>query len=116
MTQLTERLRQFRDDRGWRHHHSLRNLAIALNVEASELLELIQWVDDDQMPAWIAEKQHRLAVTDEIADTFIYLTYLVDQLGIDLEAAVLSKIERNDSRFSIPSEPVDGTKEQEVQA
>lgn len=104
MGNITRRLRQFREDRDWRRHHSLRNLAISLNVEASELLELIQWVDDDQVDSWLADERHRAAATDEIADVFIYLTYLVDLLGVDLESAVLAKIDRNANRFPLVRE------------
>lgn len=103
LNRIMDLLREFRDDRDWARFHSVRNLSIALSVETSELLQLIQWVEDNQVESWLAQENHHGAVTDEIADIFIYLLYLVDRLGMDLERSVLSKIERNESRF--PEQP-----------
>jgi NTP pyrophosphatase (non-canonical NTP hydrolase) len=97
---ITDILRRFRDDReDWPAKHTLRNLVIALNVEASELLLPLQWIHDHQVEEWLTEGNHREHLADEVADIFIYLTYIADHLHLDLESAVMSKIERNASRF-----------------
>lgn len=97
---ITDILRRFRDDReDWPAKHTLRNLVMALNVEASELLLPLQWIHDHQVEEWLGKGNHREQLADEVADIFIYLAYIADYLDLDLESAVMSKIERNRTRF-----------------
>ena len=65
---------------------TLRNLAISLSLEANEVLELFQWSD---------EAKDREALSDELADVALYLLQLAQVGGIDLEQAILNKVERN---------------------
>lgn len=81
----------------WHQFHSPKNLAMALGVEAAELMANFQWLDEAQSralpPAIKAE------VADEAADVLMYLLALCDKLELDLPAAVESKIARNQERF-----------------
>src|SRR5580692_897040 len=82
---LRQELRRFAAARDWDQFHSPKNLAIALSVEAGELLEHFQWLTAEQ-----SEKlsENELAkVSLELADVFLYLLSLSDKLGIDLVAA-----------------------------
>lgn len=100
---LSERLRaellEFRRVREWEQFHTPRNLAIALSIEAAELLEPFRWVSDQD--AGEIEETHRAALADEIADIAILLTYLAHGLDIDIEVAVASKIRSNASKYPI---------------
>ena len=90
---LTARLRTFAAERDWAQFHSPKNLAAALAVEASEVLEHFQWLSDAQSRALDAPA--RRAVALEAADVFLYLLQLCDALGVDLAAAAADKLEIN---------------------
>ncbi len=93
------RLRRFADERDWEQFHSPKNLAMALIVEAAELVEHFQWLTEEQsqtlQPDKIAE------VEQEIADIQIYLIRLADKLGVDIEKAVNTKIKLNESKYPV---------------
>jgi len=83
---LRDKVRAFAAERDWGRFHSPKNLAMALSVEASELLELFQWLTEEQSRNLGPEA--KAAAADEIADVLIYLIQLADRLGVDpLEAA-----------------------------
>ena len=90
---IQEQLRQFAADRDWERLHSPKNLAMALSVEASELLEIFQWLteSESQLVMTGASADH---VREEVADVMIYLIRLADVLDIDLQGAVASKSRR----------------------
>lgn len=96
---IIELLLAFRKDRDWEQFHSPRNLSTALSVEASELLEHFVWTSDDQAAKLVAE--HLQEITSEIADITILLTYLAHDLSIDLNTAVLQKIEFNGLKYPV---------------
>ena len=92
--QLTEAMHRFVRSQGWYDVESsrpqtLRNLAISLNLEASEVLEHFQWSDTIDDPAGLSE---------ELADVALYLLQVASIAGIDLEHAVLTKLEQNYQR------------------
>jgi dCTP diphosphatase len=99
------RLREFASERDWDQFHSPKNLAMALIVEAAELVEHFQWLTGEQSqalsPAKLAE------VEQEIADIQIYLVRLADKLGIDIERAVQAKMEINARKY--PADKVRGS-------
>ncbi len=91
---LTEEMHRFVEAQGWYHpdsprQQSPRNLAISLALEASEVLEHFQWNDQ------LKDKQ---ALADELADVALYLLQLASLSGIDLEQAILHKLEINYGR------------------
>jgi NTP pyrophosphatase (non-canonical NTP hydrolase) len=96
---LAERLADFARTRDWERFHNPRNLAVALSVEAAELLEVFQWLSDEEAAAIMDEPERALAIRDECADVLIYLVRLADVLGLDLIAAANAKILRNEGRF-----------------
>lgn len=94
---LREALRRFAAERDWDRFHSPKNLAIALSVEASELLEHFQWISEAESSALPPEK--RAKVTQEVADVLLYLVRLADKLDIDLAAAAAEKIALNAAKY-----------------
>jgi NTP pyrophosphatase (non-canonical NTP hydrolase) len=94
---LVEALRAFAAAREWEQFHTPKNLACALSVEASELLEHFQWLTDAQSQSLAADKKQEVAA--EAADVFLYLLQLCDKLGIDLVAAAQAKMLVNAQKY-----------------
>jgi NTP pyrophosphatase (non-canonical NTP hydrolase) len=97
ITELQEKLRQFANERDWNQYHSPKNLAMALSVEASELLEIFQWLNEAQSAQPNAEQQQN--IRHEMADVFLYLLRMADILNIDLANAVQEKMALNAQRY-----------------
>lgn len=87
-------LQTFRDQRGWQKYHNLKDLAISVNLEASEILEIFQWRASDAALT-SAETKH---LKEEIADTLIYLIFMCDRLNIDPEEIIMEKMRVNQTR------------------
>jgi dCTP diphosphatase len=79
---LQERLAAFAAARDWDQFHSPKNLAMALSVEAAELVEEFQWLTEEQSRTLDSERRERVRL--ELADVFIYLLRITDKLGVDL--------------------------------
>jgi NTP pyrophosphatase (non-canonical NTP hydrolase) len=96
---LRLRLRAFIAERDWEQFHSPKNLAMALIVEAGELVEHFQWLTAEQAdrlpPETLAE------VEQELADVFIFLVELADRLKIDLLAAAGRKLTLNAQKYPV---------------
>lgn len=108
MSQLEElriRISNFAKERDWDQFHSPKNLSMALIVEAGELVEHFQWIKQSESFALPAEKLK--AVEEELADIFVYLVRIADQLGIDLISASHRKIESNAAKY--PADMVRGS-------
>lgn len=98
---LTRKLRQFTDEREWGQFHTPKNLAMALAAEAGELLEIFQWLTDDEAQLVMTDPGRASAVRDELADVFAYLIRLADVAGVDLSDALTDKIAKNDLRYPV---------------
>ncbi|MBP0457081.1 nucleotide pyrophosphohydrolase [Streptomyces montanisoli] len=99
MRGLQRRLAEFAAARDWGQYHTPKNLAAALSVEASELLEIFQWLTPEQSAGVMADPESAHRVEDEVADVLSYLLQFCEVLGVDPLAAVAAKIERNETRF-----------------
>ncbi|AXW60592.1 nucleotide pyrophosphohydrolase [Ralstonia nicotianae] len=101
---LRDLVREFVRERDWEKFHTPKNLAIALSVEASELLEPFQWlVSGDRLELGEARMT---AVRHEMADVLVYLLSLADKLDVDLFQAVQEKMDINRAKY--PAEKVRG--------
>lgn len=96
---LTQRLLEFRDERHWEQFHNPKDLALAVSVEAGELLELFLWKSVDEAP--------KERVKEELADVFAFSLLLAEKYGFDVKEMVLEKIEKN--RVKYPVEKAKGT-------
>ncbi|MDR2874311.1 MAG: nucleotide pyrophosphohydrolase [Methylobacillus sp.] len=105
LNDLRDRLRDFVRERDWEQFHSPKNLAMAMIVEAAELVEHFQWMTEAESRAISPEK--REAVAHEIADTFVYLLRLADVLGVDIVDAANAKITINAQKY--PADKVRGS-------
>jgi NTP pyrophosphatase (non-canonical NTP hydrolase) len=97
---IQKQLEKFADDRNWDKFHNPKNLAMALSVEASELVEIFQWLTPEQS-AGIMKSNEGEHVKEEIADVLIYLIRLADKLDINLADAVAEKIVKNAEKHLI---------------
>lgn len=101
---LKARLRQFADERDWDQFHSPKNLAMALIVEAAELVEQFQWLTQEESRSLPPEKHRQ--VEAELADILIYLVRIADKLDIDLLQAADAKLKHNAEKY--PADKVRG--------
>ncbi|TXG36972.1 nucleotide pyrophosphohydrolase [Seonamhaeicola maritimus] len=96
MTNLKEvitKLKNFRDERDWKQFHNSKDLALAISIEASELLELFLWKDNEDIDH---EKMKK-----ELADIFSFALLLADKHNLDIEKIILDKIEENSKKYPI---------------
>ena len=95
--EIIEALLKFRNERDWEQFHNPKDLALAINVEAGELLELFLWKNPDE-----ANKEK---VKEELADIFAYAYLLADKFQFDIKDIVMEKIKKNGEKY-----PVDKSK------
>ena len=105
LTALQRSVAAFAAARDWDQFHSPKNLAMALSVEASELLEEFQWLTEQQSQALDAERLERVRL--EMADVLIYLLRLADKLDVDLPRAATDKLALNEQKY--PADLVRGS-------
>ena len=87
---------KFQQDRDWKQFHSLKNLAISLSIESSEILELFQWTKDNNLPN---DKKKDLEA--ELADVYYYLLLLAHESGVDLKKAFEDKMIINEKKCKL---------------
>jgi dCTP diphosphatase len=104
LAEFRERQRAFVAERDWDRFHSPKNLAMALSVEAAELVELFQWLTEAESASLDADRRRRVA--DEMADVLWFLVRIADRLDVDLLQAAESKLARNAAKY--PAERVRG--------
>lgn len=102
---IQQRMREFAEARDWDQFHSPKNLSMALNVEASELLECFQWLTEEESSS--LNEDQLAAVIDEIADVQLYLVRLADKVGINIQDAVEQKMKKNEMKY--PADKVQGS-------
>jgi NTP pyrophosphatase (non-canonical NTP hydrolase) len=96
---IRDSLRRFAAERDWDQYHSPKNLAVALCVEAAELLEHFQWLTEDGSRSLSSEQLAQ--VREEMADVLLYLVRLADKLDVDLLEAARAKIELNARKYPV---------------
>lgn len=91
--EVTEVLLKFRDERNWAQFHNPKDLALALNIEAAELLESFLWKSSEQ-----ADVE---SVKDELADVFAFAFLLAEKYNFNVKEIVLEKIEKNALKYPV---------------
>lgn len=99
--QARRQVLDFMAARDWSEFHTPKNLAMALAVEAAEIVEIYQWMTPGESLSTADDADLRQSVADEIADVAVYLTVLADAAGVDIPTAVTSKMDRNEGRFPV---------------
>lgn len=90
---ITNKLIEFRNERDWEQFHNPKDLALAINIESSELLEEFLWKKSEDAKI---EK-----VKEELADVFAYAFLLADKYDFDVKQIVLDKIKSNGEKYPI---------------
>lgn len=99
LANLRQRINAFVNERDWAQFHSPKNLAMAMIVEAAELVEHFQWQTEQQSRELTLDKREQ--VSHELADTFVYLLRIAEVLEIDLIQAANAKIELNAKKYPV---------------
>ena len=93
MDEVISKLRKFRDERDWKQFHNPKDLALALSIESSELLEAFLWKS--------AEDADVEKVKEELADVFAYALLLAEHYELDIRQIVLEKIAQNQKKYPV---------------
>ena len=91
--EIFKALLDFRDARDWEQFHNSKDLALAINVEAGELLELFLWKNADE-----ANKEK---IKEELADIFAFAFLLAKKMNFDIKDIVLEKIKKNGEKYPV---------------
>lgn len=92
-----QRVLQFRDDRNWRQFHTPKDLAISMNLEAAELLEIFQWSGSDVD----CSEAQLTKLRDELADVLSYCILMADVCGLDLDEIMNEKVTKNEAKYPV---------------
>lgn len=101
VSELTQQLIEFRDERDWRQFHSLKDLILSLSLEASELVELTQWKPEQKFEEEAQEEPMQQRLREECADVFLYLLLVAERAGIDIQQAAAEKITANGLKYPV---------------
>lgn len=102
---LINKLIQFRNERDWEQFHNPKDLAIALSIEANELMELFLWKDQEEVKNVDKEK-----VKEELADIFAYALFMLEKYNLNLEEIVSDKIKTNAVKYPVDKAKGNATK------
>lgn len=94
--ETVEIIKNFRDERDWSQFHNPKDLAISINLEASELLEIFQWSGAD-----LECKEKLDMIREELADVLCYSILLADRCGIDLDEIITEKMAKNAKKYPV---------------
>lgn len=94
-------IKKFIADRDWEQFHSVKNLSMALTKEASELMEIFQWMKEEDSNVIQRDPKLKQKLEDELADVFVYLLRIADRTEVDLHQAVLRKMEKNAAKYPV---------------
>lgn len=87
---------KFRDDRNWKQFHNPKDLAVSINLEAAELLEIFQWSGSDTVCE--AKREH---IKEELADVLVYCIHMADACGFDMDEIIQEKMKSNNEKYPV---------------
>lgn len=99
VVKIHNEISKFITERDWDQFHSIKNLSMALSVESSELVELFQWMKEEDSNAVSQNPQLKARVGEELSDILVYLLRIAHKADIDLETVVLDKIKKNSEKY-----------------
>ena len=99
ISEIQNQLKKFSIERDWEQFHTPKNLSMALSVETSELVEIFQWLNLKESNS--PNQRQIEEINIEVADIAMYLLRFCSVLGIDLEKAIESKLERNEEKYPV---------------
>lgn len=97
MKQIIKEIVAFNEERNWEPYHNLKDLALSLNLEAAELLELFQWKSAQE-----TELTSKQELAEELADVLIYALNMCEKLGFDPHMIIREKMKKNAKKYPVP--------------
>ena len=99
--ELKELIKKFCDERDWDQFHNAKDLAIALSIEASELLEIFRWKNPEEVKELFENERKKEDISDEMADVLYFLVRMAQRYDIDLSEALERKMEKNNNKYPV---------------
>jgi len=99
IAELQKRIVAFRDARDWKQFHNAKDLAIALNLEATEVMEHFLWKSEAEIQKYL--KKHKSDVAEELSDTLYWVLLMSHDLDIDLADAFDKKMDQNEAKYAV---------------
>jgi NTP pyrophosphatase (non-canonical NTP hydrolase) len=99
--ELKDKIKEFCDARDWDQFHNAKELAIALSIEASELLEIFRWKSPEEVKSIFENPEKKEDIEDEMADVLYFLVRMAQRYDIDLSEALDRKIEKNNTKYPV---------------
>lgn len=96
---LTDKIIKFRDKRDWKQFHSPKDVALSLVLEASELMEHFQWLNQTEIEIYI--KEHKLEIGEELSDVLYWVLLMSHDLKIDLKKAFENKLLKQTKKYPV---------------
>ncbi|GEN78035.1 nucleotide pyrophosphohydrolase [Chryseobacterium hagamense] len=106
INKLIKEIVKFRDERDWEQFHNSKDLALALSIESSELLELFLWKSNEDF------KLDKLK--EELADVLMYAFLLADKHDLNIHDIILDKIKKNEEKYPVDKSKGNSTKYNEL--
>lgn len=101
IAEMKKFVQAFVDERDWQQFHDPKNLSMSIAIEAAELMEHFQWLRSDQLADLKSNSEVMADVAEELADVFCYVVAFAGEMGIDLSAALDSKMVKNRSKYPV---------------
>ena len=99
--ELKDKIKEFCDARDWDQFHNAKELAIALSIEASELLEIFRWKTPEEVQALFENEKKKEDIEDEMADVLYFLVRMAQRYDLDLTEALERKMDKNDKKYPV---------------
>lgn len=98
---MSGKIKKFRDERDWKKFHNPKDMAEAISIESSELLELFLWKTKEESIEFVNNKKNHEEISDEVADIMMFLIEFIDNCDIDIEKAIEKKLQKNAKKYPI---------------
>lgn len=99
LSDLQQSVISFRDARDWKQFHKPKDLALSLVLESAEFMEHFQWKNEEEIQLHL--KNRKEDVSDELADVLYWVLLIANDLDIDIEKSLISKIKKNNDKYPI---------------
>lgn len=96
---LTERIKEFCEERDWKKYHNMKDLAISLNLEAAEVLEHFQWKSEEEVREYV--KTHKEDIGEELSDVLYWVLLMGKNLEVDISDAFEKKMRKNEEKYPV---------------
>ena len=101
ISEMQNIIKEFCRERDWDQFHNPKDLAIGISTEANELLDLFRFKSEKQMESMLKEESSKIRIDEELADIFFFVLRVAQTNDIDLEDALMSKLEKNNEKYPV---------------